>query len=200
MILKKVDHKRKQTEIIKPVLILAAVIVTLAVMVETGFAKIESLWFIFPLSGIRISTVATAVACFAIVLFLQRSNTLKSVYYAFLSVIVPMALFEIVWYYSAAPSRGWDLRIMQFAALFGWVLLGISAVVHKRPPRVYILLYGIFVISYVAWLGTGFTFNSLGYLPYSFSGEVFNVVSKGSLFFAYAFHVGRVVNPLERTR
>jgi hypothetical protein len=196
--LKEPNQKRK--EIVKPVLIVAIVLVVLVVMVETGFAKIESLWFIFPLSGIRISTVATAVACFAIVLFLQRRNTLKSVYYAFLAVIVPMALFEIVWYYSAAPSRGWDLRIMQFAALFGWVLLGISAISHKRPPKISILLYGVFVISYVAWLGTGFTFNSLGYLPYSFSGEVFNVVSKGALFFAYAFHVGKTVHPIERAR
>ena len=179
-------------EIVKPVLILAAALIVLAVMVAVGFAKIESLWFIFPLSGIRISTVATAIACFAIVLFLQRRNTLKSIYYALLAVIVPMAIFEIMWYYSAAAFHGWDLRIMQFAALFGWVLLGISAVFHKRPPRISMLLYGIFAISFAIWLGTGFSFNDLGNPSFSLSAEILNVVSKGALFFAYAIHVGNV--------
>ena len=47
----------KRIEKIKQFLIVAAVLVVLAVMVATGFAKIESLWFVFPLSGIRISTL-----------------------------------------------------------------------------------------------------------------------------------------------
>lgn len=164
----------------------------LTVMVATGFAKIESLWFIFSFSGIRISTLATAIACFAIVLFLQRRNTLKSFYYALLAVIVPMALFEIMWYYSAAAFRGWDLRIMQFAALFGWVLLGISAIIHKKPQKISIILYGIFAFSFAVWLATGFAFNDLGNSSFSVSAEILNVVSKGALFFAYAFHIGKV--------
>ena len=95
IILKELKQKLKET--VKPVLILAAVLLVLAVMVTTGFARTESIWFIFPLSGIRISTVATAIACSAIVLFLHRRNTLKSVYYALLAVIFPLALFEIMW-------------------------------------------------------------------------------------------------------
>jgi hypothetical protein len=186
------ELKQKRTEIVKPILIVAIVLIVLAVMVKTGFAKIESLWFIFPLSGIRVSTVVTAIACFAIVLFFQRRSTLKSVYYALLAVIVPMALFEIMWYYSAAAFRGWDLRIMQFAALFGWVLLGISVIFRYRPPKISILLYGIFAISFAIWLGTGFTFNDIGNSSFSASAEVLNVVSKGALFFAYAFHIGKV--------
>ena len=186
------ELKQKRREIVKPVLIVAAVLIVLAVMVATGFAKIENLWFIFPLSGIRVSTVATAIACFAIVLFLQRRNTLKSVYYALLAVIVPMALFEIMWYYSAAAFRGWDLRIMQFAALFGWVLLGISAIIRKSPSKISILLYGIFAFSFAIWLATGFVFNDLGNSSFSASAEILNVVSKGALFFAYAFHIGEV--------
>lgn len=179
-------------ELVKPLLIIAAVLIILTVMVAFGLAKIESLWFVFPLSGIRVSTVVTSISCFAIVLFLQRGNTLKSIYYAFLAIIVPMATFEIMWYYSAAAFRGWDLRIMQFAALFGWVALGISAVFHKRPPRISTILYGIFAISFAIWLGTGFTFNDLSNPSFSLSAEFFNVVSKGTLFFAYAFHVGNV--------
>ena len=183
---------RIDKEILKPILIVATVLTIIALMVATGFAKIESLWFIFPLSGIRISTLIVATACFAFVLFLHKTNTLKSLYYALLAVIVPMALFEIIWYYSAAAFNGYDLRIMQFAALFGWVLLGISAVFHKRPPRISLLLYGIFTISFVIWLGTGFNFNYLGSPSFSFFGEVLNVVSKTALFLAYAFHIGNV--------
>ena len=179
-------------EIIKPVLIIVSVLIVLAILFATGFVKIESIWFIFPLSGIRISTLAVAFACFAFVLFLQRRNTLKSVYYALLAVIVPMALFEIIWHYSAAAFNGMDLRIMQFAALFGWVLLGVTAVFRTRPPRISVLLYGIFAISFAFWLGTGFKYNDLGSPSFSFFGEILNVVSKTALFFAYAFHIGYV--------
>lgn len=186
------ELKQKQREILKPILIVGAVLIILALMVSTGFAKIESLWFVFPLSGIRISTLIVAIVCFAFVLFLQRRNTLKSLYYAMLAVIVPMALFEIIWYYSAVAFNGYDLRIMQFAALFGWVLLGISAVFHTRPQRISLVLYGIFAISFAIWLGTGFKFNYTGSPSFSFIGEALNVVSKTALFLAYAFHIGNV--------
>ncbi len=185
------ELKQKRREILAPILIVATVLIVLAVMVTTGFAKIEDLWFIFPLSGIRISTLTAAIICFALVLFLQRKNTLKSVYYALLAVIVPMALFETIWYYSAAAFNGWDLKIMQFAALFGWVLLGISAVFHKRPPRISVILYGVFAISFAIWLGTGFKFNDLGGHSFSLSSEVLNVVSKTALIFAFALHIGK---------
>ena len=103
-----------------------------------------------------------------------------------------MAAFEIMWYYSAAVFRGWALNIMQFGALFGWVLLGIAAIFHKKPSRISLLLYGLFAVTFVIWVATGFTFNGLGDSSFSFSAEVFNVISKGALFFAYAFHVGKV--------
>lgn len=186
------ELKTKVAKIAKPVLIVAAVLFALGVMTATGFTKIESLWFVFPLSGIRISTLITSIICFAIVLFLQRRNMLKSIYYAILAVIVPMALFEILWYYSAALLNGWDLKIMQFAALFGWVLLGIREVYRKRPLRISILLYALFVFSFVTWLGTGFKFNDLSNPSFSLSAEVLNVVSKCALFFAFAFHIGYV--------
>lgn len=177
-------------QIIKPVLIVFAVLVTLFVMVETKWVKIESLWFVFPFSEIRISTVVTAIACFALVLFLQRKNTLKSIYYALLTVIFSMGLFEIVWYYSAAAFRGWDLRIFQFAALFGWVLLGIREVYQKRPSKLSTVLYVVFAVSVLMWIGTGFGFNDLGNSSFSVSGEILNVVSKAALFIAYALHIG----------
>lgn len=179
-------------QIVKPVLIVVVVLIALAVMVETGFAKIESLWFVFPLSGIRVSTAVVAISCFALVLFFQRRDTWKSIYYALLAVIFPMALFEIMWYYSAAAFNGWDLRIMQFAALFGWVLLGVREVFRKRPPKISILLYGLFAITFTIWLGTGFTFNDLGNSSFSVLGEALNVVSKSTLFFAYALHISSV--------
>ena len=186
------ELKQKLKETVKPVLIIAAVLLVLVVMVAIGFARIESLWFIFPLSGIRVSTVAAAIACFAFVLFLQRQNTLKSVYYAFLAVIVPMALFEIIWYYSAAAYRGWDLKIMEFGALFGWVLLGIITVIRIKPPKISIFLYGIFAFSFAMWLASGFAFNDLGNSSFSVSAEILNILSKSTLFFGYAFHIAKV--------
>ncbi|HTY75622.1 MAG TPA: hypothetical protein VMD05_08670 [Candidatus Nanoarchaeia archaeon] len=161
-------------------------------MIETKFAKINTLWLIFPLSGIRISTVATAIASFSIVLFLQRTNTLKSVYFAILAVVVPMGLYEIVWYYIAVTHTGWDLKILEFAALFGWVLLGIREVFRTRPPRFSMLLYGVFAISMVVWVADGFQFNYAGIPTFNVTAEILNVVSKGSLFFAYALHIGSV--------
>ncbi len=178
--------------IFKPVSIVISVLIILAFVVLTGFAKAESLWFVFPLFEIRISTVATAVSCFAIVLFLQRRHTLKSIYYALLAVIFPMALFEIIFYYSGAPLMGWDLRIFEFAALFGWVLLGIREVLYKRPPKISIILYGVFVFSFAIWLGTGLDFNGAGYSSFSTIGEILNVISKSALFFAYAVQIGNV--------
>jgi hypothetical protein len=194
------ELKTKVAKIVKPVLIVAAVLFLIGVMTATGFTKIESLWFVFPLSGIRISTLITAIICFAIVLLWQRRNMLKSIYYAILAVIVPMALFEILWYYSAALLNGWDFRIMQFAALFGWVLLGIREVYRKRPLRISTLLYALFILSFVIWLGTGFKFNDLSNPSFSLSAEVLNVVSKGSLFFAFVFHLGYVGTEKSKVR
>ena len=184
--------KPERVEIIKPVLIVFAVLITLIVMVATKWVKIDNIWFIFPLFEIRISTVVTAIACFALVLSLQRRNTLKSVYYASLAVIFSMGLYEIVWYYTAAAFRGWDLRIFQFAALFGWVLLGIREVFRKRPSKLSRVLYGVFVISILIWIGMGFQFNYVGNSSFSISGEILNVVSKAALFIAFALHIGSV--------
>lgn len=180
----------KSIEIIKPVSIVFLVLITLFVMVETNYVKIENYWLIFPLSGIRISTVVTAIACFALVLFLQRRNTLKSIYYAMLAVVFPMGLYEIVWYYTAAAFRGWDLRIFQFAALFGWVLLGTREVFRKRPSRLSTILYAIFVISMLIWIADGFQFNDTSNPSFNVSAEILNVMSKTALFFAYAIHIG----------
>jgi hypothetical protein len=103
-----------------------------------------------------------------------------------------MGLFEILWYYSAAAYRGWDLRIFQFAALAGWVLLGIREVFHTHPPKVSIVLYSIFVIALTIWLAIGFPFNDLGNSSFSVSGEILNELSKTALFFAYTFHIGSI--------
>jgi hypothetical protein len=184
--------KGPTAEFVKSALIVAAAAAVLALLVVFGYANVESLWFDLSLSGIRISTLASAFVCFGLVLFMQRRSTLKSVYYAVLAVIVPMAAFEIMWYYSAMAFRGWDPKIMQFAALFGWVLLGIAAVIHTKPSKTSLLFYAAFVVVFAVWIATGFHFNDLGNPTFNVSAEVFNVVSKGALFFAYAFHVGKV--------
>jgi hypothetical protein len=179
-----------------PFLLFAAVLIALAVMMITGFGKVESLWIVFPLSGIRISTLAALLVSFALVLWLQRKNTLKSIYFAILAVIVPMALFEITWFYTAAAIRGWDLRILQFAALFGWVLLGIREVYRKRPPKISFLLYGTFIVSMGVWIATGFSFNDLSNPSFSFSSEALNVLTKSTLIFGFAIHIGTTKSPI----
>jgi len=81
---------------------------------------------------------------------------------------------------------------MQFAALFGWVLLGIREVYRKRPPKISVVLYGILAISFFIWIGTGFRFNDLGNPSFSIPGEILNIISKTSLFFAFAFHISKI--------
>jgi hypothetical protein len=119
---------------------LASALVVLAVFLAFSVAKVESLWIVFPFSEMRISTMTTLLACFGMVLWLQRKNPIKSIYYAILAVLVPMGLFEIYCFYSAATLRGWDLRILQFAALFNLVLLEIREVYNRRPPKFSILV------------------------------------------------------------
>ncbi len=182
----------KNSEIIRPFLILFIIIIILTIMIATDFVKIEKYDFVFPLSAIRVSTVITAIASFGIVLFLQRRNTLKSIYFASLTVIFSLGLYEIVWWYTGVGLRGFDLRIFPFAALFGWVFLGIREVFRKPVPKFSILLYGVFAVSMVIWIGIGFPFNYLGDPSFSISGEILNVVSKAALFIAYALHIGSV--------
>ncbi len=175
-----------------PFLAFASALVVLAALLAFGVAKVESLWIVFPLSGMRISTMITLLCCFGLVLWLQRKSPLKAIYYAILAVLVPMGLFEILWFYSAAIFRGWDLRILQFAALFGWVLLGIREVYNKRPPKISILFYLAFIVSMIVWITTGFYFNDLGNPAFSWQAEALNVFSKATLFFGFAMHIGTV--------
>jgi hypothetical protein len=168
--------------------LITAFVVTVAFF-ELDWIRIESLWFVFPFATIRISTVITAVWGFSLVLFLSKTKIWKSVYYSLLAVIFSMGLYEIVWYYSAAALRGYDLRVFQFAALFGWVLLGIREVFHKRPPRISVVLYGVYAVSMIIWIGTGFQSNDLGNSTFSTSGEVLNIISKFALTTAYSLHI-----------
>ena len=168
----------KYLQIIKPVLIVTLVLAALIAMLVTSWVKIEDIWLIFPMSGIRISTAATAIVCFSLVLFMLRRSTIKSIYYALLAVIFPMGLYEIAWYYTAASFRAWDLRIFEFAALFGWILLGVREVFRKRPSKLSIMLYVVFAVTFVGWILTGFQFNDYSNSSFTVSGEIFNEVSK----------------------
>jgi hypothetical protein len=173
------------------VLLLVVVIVAVfSVMLAAHVVSVDGIWFVFSIANIRVSTVVTAVFCFALVLFLQGKLGWKPLYYALLAVIFFLGLYEIVWYYLAAFSFGYDLRIFQFAALGGWVLLGLKEVYRKEPPKVSMVLYGFFVAIMVVWVATGFEVNNLGDPKFSIMGEVFNVTSKAALGLAYAVHIG----------
>jgi hypothetical protein len=82
---------------------------------------------------------------------------------------------------------GYEPRIFEFAALFGWVLLSIRKVYHKRPPRVSMALYGASVVSIILWVATGFEVNFTQRPDIHILGEVFSVMSKTAL--AFALHI-----------
>jgi len=107
-----------------------------------------------------------------------------------LSVVFSLGLFEIVWFYTVAAFKGGNLEIFQFAALFGWVLLGIREVFTKRPSKLSTAFYGVFVISMAILIGTGFKYNDLGNSSFSVSNEILNVTSKTALFIACSLHIG----------
>lgn len=173
------------------ILVAAVIVAVIAVMVATHVVTVDNLWFNASISNIRISTVATAVFCFTLVLFLQGKILWKPLYYALLAVIFFLAFYEIVWYYLAAYTFSYDLRIFQFAALAGWVMLCVREVYPKRPPKLSIACYGVFVATMVLWVATGFAVNNLGDADFSVAGEAFNVVSKGALALGYAVHIGK---------
>ncbi len=177
-----------KTSIAKVVLFCVISFVILVIL--SYHVNIEGIWFVFPYSNsIRVSTVATAIACFILVLFLTRKKGLKSLYYALLAVIFSIGLYELVWFNLAVVLYGWGQRIWEFLALLGWVFLGLREVFRTKPPRISIALYSIYVASMIAWISLGFKFNVPGTTNFDFLGEALNVVSKFSLPIGYAFHI-----------
>ena len=172
------------------ILVVVVIVAVISVMLAAHVVSVDGLWFVFGIGNIRVSTVVTAVFCFTLVLFLQGKFGWKPLYYGLLAVIFFLGLYEIVWYYLAAFSFGYELRIFQFAALAGWVLLCVKEVYPKRPPKFSMVLYGLFVATMVLWVATGFEVNNLGEAQFSVTGEVFNATSKVALALAYAVHIG----------
>jgi hypothetical protein len=172
------------------ILVLVVIVAVISVMLAAHVVTVDGIWFVCPIANIRVSTLVTAVFCFTLVLFLQGKLLWKPLYYALLAVIFFLGLYEIVWYYLAAYSFGYELRIFQFAALSGWVLLCLKEVYPKKPPKISIVLYGLFVVTMVLWVATGFEVNNLGEAQFSVTGEVFNAASKVALALAYAVHIG----------
>lgn len=97
---------------------------------------------------------------------------------------------KVVWYYIAAAAFGYELRIFQFAALAGWVLLCLREAYPHRPPKLSLVLYALFVVTMVLWVASGFAVNNLGDPSFSIVGEAFNVTSKAALALAFAIHIG----------
>lgn len=174
----------------KVILVVLAPFLFILAVLATGIGRIEGVWLILPLGTARVSTWLTITLCFAAVIALQGRISLKSVYYAFLAVFFFMGLFELVWFYLAVAIYGFEPRIYEFAALFGWILLGIREVVRIRPPRISLFFYGLFVIFLALWVATGFQFNDLGNPTFTVVGEFLNVLSKAAIAVGYTFHLG----------
>ncbi len=174
----------------KVILILVSIVVVLSVVVAAGIVGVEGIWFVLFNSSIRVSTVITAIGSLGLVLFLQPKILWKPLYYAVLSIIFFLAFYEILWYYLAASLFSYELRIFQFAALAGWVLLCIREVYPRKPSKISIVFYLLFAVTMILWVASGFAVNSPGNASFSITGEVFNVVSKAALAFGYAVHIG----------
>jgi hypothetical protein len=170
--------------------IMVIIIASISVLIATHVISINGMRFVFSTVNIRISTVITGIVCFGLVLFLQGRILWKPLYYAILVVVFFLSLYEIVWYYLAAFSFGYELRIFQFAALGGWVLLGAREVYPRKPPKVSLMFYVFFVAIMVVWVATGFEVNSFGDAKFSIAGEVFNEASKAALALGFAVHIG----------
>jgi hypothetical protein len=99
------------------------------------------------------------------------------------SIRNPVVLF-------CSSLQGWDLRIFQFAAVLGWVILGIREVCRTRPPKLSLAFYAVFAVSFIVWLTIGLPFNDLANSSFSVSGEILNELSKTCLFFAFALQIG----------
>jgi len=171
-------------------LVVLAIITIIFVMLAAHIIVVEGIWFVFPIGNLRISTMITIVFCFTLVLFLQGKFGWRPLYYALLAVVFFLGLYEIVWYNLAVYLSGFEPRIFEFAALAGWILLCIREVYPKRPPKLSMMLYGLFVVSMVLWVATGFAVNYLGNVAFSITGEIFNVTSKAALGLAFAIHIG----------
>ncbi len=178
------------SKIFRAALLISAMIIVLAMLWILGFARVEDIWFIFPIMAIRISTVISAMICFSIVIFLQRANTWKSLYYATLAVIFTMGVYEFVWYNLAVALKGYELRLFPFLALLGWIFLGIREVYPYRPQKISLILYIVYVFSMIIWVVTGFNFNDLGNPNFSFTGELLNITSKAAITIGYSLHLG----------
>jgi hypothetical protein len=181
---------QKRIRIVTSGLIVSLWFIVLFVLWAYGFLRVEGIWFITAIAAIRISTLATKSLCFSLVIFLRRKNTWKAIYYALVAVVFSMGLYEFVWYYISVALRGFEPKIFQFAALFGWILLGVREVYSSRPSRVCLVLYGIYVASMVVWVATGFQYNDLGNTGFTYLGESLNVMSKTALTLGYALHIG----------
>jgi len=182
--------RARYAKIVKTGVIISAVIILLFTSWLFGIVKIEGIWFVFPLIVTRISTVITAILCFSIVLFMQRKSTLKAAYYAILAVIFSMALYEFVWYNIAVAMKGLPPLLFPFAALLGWIFLGIREVYNIQAMKISLVLYGVYAVLMVLWVVTGFNYNYIGNTNFSLANEVLNVASNAAIAFGYAFHIG----------
>ncbi len=184
-------RKTRDIEILRTLLIISTIIVVLLLLSVSGIMKVEGIWFISPLITIRVSTVITAILCFSLVLFEQQKKLWKSLYYAGLAVIFSMGLYEFVWYNIAVVMKGLPVILFPFAALLGWVFLGVKEVYKVRPSKISIALYVVFVATMVFWVLIGLNFNYLGTSSFSWIDEFLNVVSKGAITFGYATHISK---------
>jgi hypothetical protein len=138
--------------------------------------SIEGLFVVYPFGVVRLSTVIVTAVVLAVVTWRTRRPLL-----AVLAVLGWLSAFEIAWELSRVAFRQDSLRnALWFSlAVAGWVVAAELARIRPEPR-----LAGLFALTFVLWLATGFGLNWLGQ-PVSVRDELLNEVSKTALGAAY---------------
>ena len=141
-------------------------------------------WIVLPaLGAVRVSTILTAVAVVAIVLWRRRSPLL-----ALIAVMAWASTYEVAFNALGAALHGWSVAYLVWlvAALAGWIVL--AFVKGVRPERWLAIAAAAVAI---VWVAFGFDANSPtaagpGFTPsFSLAAEAFNEVTKTLLGAAY---------------
>jgi hypothetical protein len=133
-------------------------------MDDAGAMSVASPW-----GPIRLTTVATAVLVFVLVLVRTRRPGLAAV-----AVIASLWTYEVVWNATDIAVHHWGWAPLPYWAMLaagwtGWML--------SRGWTPSLRLLAVFAAAHLAWAVAGFPYNYAG-RPWTWPGEVWNVATK----------------------
>jgi hypothetical protein len=155
--------------------------------------EVFKIWLVIPWVGnIRLSTIATFASIFFYVLWKFRKQRKIAFYHALVTVAFTASLYEIIFnIFASQPtleSISTHLWIWQYLALGGWFIVGFKQAKDKFVlRRSSFLLICICLAAWGSWLFIGFPYNVHGGDQLNLAGEAFNIITKTTLPFGYAF-------------